>query len=49
MNMVNRKKYVLTRLVPVVEQLGRAHVMSTWKLDPVSLKFFLKGTLITLD
>jgi len=33
------------RLVPVVEQLGRAHVMSTWKLDPVSLKFFLKGAM----
>jgi len=33
------------RLVPVVEQLGRAHVMSTWKVDPVSLKFFLKGTM----
>jgi mediator of RNA polymerase II transcription subunit 23 len=32
------------RLVPVVEQLGRAHVLSTWKLDPASLKFLLKGT-----
>ena len=32
------------RLLPVVEQLGRAHVVSTWKLDSSSLKFFLKGT-----
>ena len=32
------------RLLPVVEQLGRAHVVSTWKLDSTSLKFFLKGT-----
>lgn len=30
------------RLVPVVEQLGRAHTQPAWKLDPVSLKFFLK-------
>ena len=33
------------KLVPVVEQLGRAHVVSTWKLDSTSLKFFLKGTM----
>ena len=32
------------RLVPLVEQLGRAHLMSTWKLDPTSLKFLLKGS-----
>ena len=33
------------RLVPVVEQLGRAHVMATWKLEPGSLKFLLKGVM----
>ena len=27
-----------------MEQLGRAHLMSTWKLDPTSLKFLLKGS-----
>ena len=32
------------RLLPVVEQLGRAHLVSTWKLDSSSLKFYLKGT-----
>ena len=32
------------RLLPVVEQLGRAHMVNTWKLDASSLKFFLKGT-----
>jgi len=33
------------RLLPVVEQLGRAQVVSTWRLDSTSLKFILKGTL----
>ena len=31
------------RLLPVVEQLGRANVIATWKLEPASLKFLLKG------
>ena len=31
------------RLRPLVEQLGRAHIVSTWKLEPTSLKFLLKG------
>ena len=32
------------RLLPVVEQLGRAHIVSTWKLEPATLKFLLKGS-----
>ncbi len=32
----------LGRLLPVVEQMGRAYCMSTWKLDPATLKFLLK-------
>ena len=32
------------RLLPVVEHLGRAHLVSSWKLDSASLKFYLKGT-----
>ena len=33
------------RLKPVVEQLGRAQIVSTWKLEPTTLKFLLKGSL----
>jgi hypothetical protein len=29
---------------PVVEQTGKAHVVSTWRVDPHSLIFLLKGT-----
>jgi len=32
----------LPHLSPVVEYLGRANVMSTWKLEPTTLKFLLK-------
>ena len=30
------------RMRPVVEQNGKAHSISSWKMDPHSLKFFLK-------
>ena len=33
------------RMRPVVEQTGKAHVVSTWRVDPHSLIFLLKGTL----
>ena len=33
------------RLKPVVEQLGQAQVVSTWKREPNTLKFLLKGSL----
>lgn len=33
----------LPRLIPIVEYMGRANVMSSWKLEPTSLKFLLKG------
>ena len=33
------------RMRPVVEQNGKAHAISSWKMDPHSLKFLLKQTL----
>ena len=33
------------RLRPVVEMAGRAHQVSSWKLEPNSLKFILKNTM----
>ena len=33
------------RMRPIVEPTGKAHTVSTWRLDPLSLKFFLRGTL----
>jgi mediator of RNA polymerase II transcription subunit 23 len=33
------------RMRPIVEMTGKAHLVSTWKLDPNSLKFYLKGSL----
>ncbi len=33
------------RMRPVVEATGKAHLISSWKLDPASLKFFLKVNL----
>lgn len=33
------------KMRPVVEQTGKAHVVSTWKMDPHNLKFLLKGSL----
>ena len=35
----------LYRMRPVVEQTGKSHAVSSWKMDPHSLKFFLKQTL----
>jgi mediator of RNA polymerase II transcription subunit 23 len=37
----------LQHLFPVVEYMGRANVMSTWKLEHSTLKFLLKMTLNT--
>ena len=36
------------RMRPIVEQTGKAHQISSWKIDPSTLKFLLKGT-ITYD
>lgn len=33
------------RMRPIVEPTGKAHTLTTWRLDPLSLKFFLRGTL----
>ena len=33
------------RMRPIVEPTGKAHAVSTWRLDPLSLKFFLRGTI----
>ncbi|TRY72734.1 hypothetical protein TCAL_11188 [Tigriopus californicus] len=32
------------RMRPIVENTGKAHLVSTWKLDPNSVKFILKGS-----
>ncbi len=33
------------RMRPIVEQTGKPHHISSWKLDPQSLKFILKGNI----
>ena len=30
---------------PIVEPTGKAHAVSTWRLDPINLKFFIRGSL----
>ena len=30
---------------PIVEPTGKAHNVSTWRLDPLTLKFFLRGSI----
>ena len=36
------------RMRPIVEQTGKAHQISSWKIDPSTLKFLLKNH-ITYD
>ena len=33
------------RMRPIVEHSGKSHLVSSWKLEPNSLKFILRGTM----